>query len=499
MASRRSARSAVAASSEPVVEPSCGAGEAVSCGRAAMDVVGLNEGSVGSSAEVLPEPGARRPDQAADHKVRQFHQIPPPWRHIPPPQIISTIPEPRTDLPGRPLQMAEPAMTEAAGTAAAELPTAAFMKRAAEIVILDPVFGGASGSTSETPQATLPALTNGVLRLAVTAVEAVKTVNDSRLKAAGKPVVNKDKSLAHLVARVCRTDAPADDAAAEREGKRLHKHLKAVDGRAKSAASAMERAEPLWDQSSGEPPPHPNECAARRAKLLQTAITGLDKELVPPRPPVPPPEPPRPPPPPRPEPLPPGRPRKSPSQPAQPPRPPAQDSTDPEALRAELEALEHERKALLQKQEKAATDEFADVCVAHSKLTARALAHAAVALAQAQKFAGGLVEAVEANGKMEEVMETMATAMDKMESELRVAIAERDASRSAHRSDIAALEAAGIIKEVRDGEWQGVAAQPGPSRAARNPAHSPERSSPTRTPKPSPSRMLSFMPGHLGR
>ena len=58
------------------------------------------------------------------------------------------------------------------------------------------------------------------------------------------------------------------------------------------------------------------------------------------------------------------------------------------------------------------------------------------------------MEAVEANEKMEEVMETMATAMDKMESELRVAIAERDASLLAHRTDIATLEAAGIIEKV---------------------------------------------------
>ena len=378
MASRRSGRSAVAASSEPVVEPSCGAGEAVSCGRAGLDAVGLNVGSVGLSAEVLPEPGERGRDQAADHEVRRFHQIPPPWRHIPPPQIILTIPEPRTDLPGRSLQMAEPAMTEVIGTAAAELPTASFMKRAAEIVILDPVFGGVSGSSSEAPQATLPALTNGVLRLAVTAVEAVKTANDSRLKAAGKPVVNKDKSLGRLVAQVCGPDAPADDAAAEREGKRLHKHLKAVDGRAKSAATAVAAAEPKWDRSSGsgDPPPHPNELRVLREKLLQAAEAELDKELVPPRPPVPPPEPPRPPPPPRPEPLPHARPRKSPSQPAQPPQPPDQDTVDPETLRTELEALEHERKALLQKQEKAAADEYADVCRAHSELTARALAQA---------------------------------------------------------------------------------------------------------------------------
>ena len=141
-------------------------------------------------------------------------------------------------------------------------------------------------------------------------------------------------------------------------------------------------------------------------------------------------------------------------------------------MRTELETLKHEGEALLQKQEKAAADEYADVCRAHSELMARALAQAGIALAQAQKFAGGLVEAVEANVKMEDVMATMATAMDKMESELRVAIAEHDASRtrSAHRSDIAALEAAGIIEEVRDGEWQRVAAQPGPS-AARNPAH----------------------------
>ena len=149
-------------------------------------------------------------------------------------------------------------MTEAIGTAAAELPTAAFIKLAAEIVILDPVFGGASGSSSKAPQVTLPALTNGVLRLAVTAVEAVKTVNDLRLKAASKPVVNKDKSLARLVAQVCGPEAPDDDAAAEREGKRLHKHLKAVDVRAKSMvdAAGARRAAPVGQEQWGATTTH---------------------------------------------------------------------------------------------------------------------------------------------------------------------------------------------------------------------------------------------------
>jgi len=68
---------------------------------------------VGSTAEVLPKPGERGRDQAADHEVRRFHQIPPTWRHIPPPQIILILPEPRTDLSGRSLQMVEAAMTEA--------------------------------------------------------------------------------------------------------------------------------------------------------------------------------------------------------------------------------------------------------------------------------------------------------------------------------------------------------------------------------------------------
>ena len=278
MASRRSGRSAVAASSEPVVEPSCGAGEAVSCGRAGLDAVGLNVGSVGLSAEVLPEPGERGRDQAADHEVRRFHQIPPPWRHIPPPQIILTIPEPRTDLPGRSLQMAEPAMTEVIGTAAAELPTASFMKRAAEIVILDPVFGGVSGSSSEAPQATLPALTNGVLRLAVTTVEAVKTANDSRLKAAGKPVVNKDKSLARLVARVCRTDAPTDDAAAEREGKRLHKHLKTAESRAATDASSAAIALIKELREAGK---SKEEAKALVDEVKKAKFAAVNKELVP--------------------------------------------------------------------------------------------------------------------------------------------------------------------------------------------------------------------------
>ena len=88
---------------------------------------------------------------------------------------------------------------------------------------------------------------------------------------------------------------------------------------------------------------------------------------------------------------------------------------------------------------------------------------------------------------------------------LRAAEAERDASRSAHRSDIAILEAARMIEKVPDGEWQSVAAQPTPSAGlrnpspARNPAHSPARGSPKRTPKRSPYRMLSFLPGHMGR
>ena len=110
-------------------------------------------------------------------------------------------------------------MTEVIGMAAAALPTAASMKRAAEIVILDPVFGGSSSSSSNKAPETLLKLTNyGLLRLAVAAVEAIKKVNDARLKVAGKPVVNKDKSVARLVAHVCGTDAPTDDATAEREG-----------------------------------------------------------------------------------------------------------------------------------------------------------------------------------------------------------------------------------------------------------------------------------------
>lgn len=121
--------------------------------------------------------------------VRRFHQIPPPWRHFPPSQIKPILPKPRTDLPGRSLQMAEADITEATGTAATELPTLAFMRRAAEIVILDPVFGGASSSRSEAAAATFPRLTNGILRLAVAAVEAVKAANNTRFKAASKPVV----------------------------------------------------------------------------------------------------------------------------------------------------------------------------------------------------------------------------------------------------------------------------------------------------------------------
>ena len=192
-------------------------------------------------------------------------------------------------------------MTEAIGTAAAALPTAESLKRAAEIVILDPIFGRTSGGSSDPVPDTFPTLTNGVLRLVVAAVEVVKAANDSRLKESSKPVVNKDKSLGRLVAHVCGTNAPADDDVAEREGKRLHKHLKAADRSAVEAASAAYTAEAQSKKASGAEPLSSEAARARRTELLQATVAAANEQKVPPlhSPPT------QPPPPPRPEPAPP--------------------------------------------------------------------------------------------------------------------------------------------------------------------------------------------------
>jgi hypothetical protein len=77
MASRRSSRSAAVASSEPIVELSCGAGEAASCGRAGLGAVGFDVRPVGSTADLLLVLVDGRADQAAHCTVHQFHRIPP--------------------------------------------------------------------------------------------------------------------------------------------------------------------------------------------------------------------------------------------------------------------------------------------------------------------------------------------------------------------------------------------------------------------------------------
>jgi hypothetical protein len=393
------------------------------------------------------------------------------------------------------LQMTEPSMTEATGTAAAALPTEASVKRAAQIVILDPIFGGSSDNSSEASPEALPTLTNGILRLAVAAVQAVKAANDSRLKAAGRPVVNKDRSLAKLVVHICGTDAPADDAAAEREGKRLHMHLQTVDSRAERGAAIAGLTLLKELQAAGRSKDEAWPLVAQ-AKLAKAA--AADKEKVPPPPPRQPP--PRPQPPPHPDSLP---PRRVPP----PPQPPlTADSADTEAelavLRRELIDPYAHIQAMLQEKEKWAADEMDAACNAACAHGEAAIEREEKSHAQWQKYSGLYFQALELNEGLEEELEQTRKLMELQGARLLAVEAERDASRAAHASDIGMLEAAGIIERMPDGSrWQGtpMGSADSPPPPPRNPAHSPARGSPRRTPKPSPSRMLSFLPGHLGR
>ena len=130
----------------------------------------------------------------------------------------------------------------------------------------------------------VPHVTYELVSRAFSAVEQVKTANDSRLKQLKQPVVNREKAVAYLLYDVMAMDFPDTPALADKSGKRLREQLNKVEREIKS----------LSDVCAGKvlrtaPMDHPDlktKLEADIAEILRAPCTALDPPPLPPPPPA---------------------------------------------------------------------------------------------------------------------------------------------------------------------------------------------------------------------